>query len=206
MFNYSDTFDSRQRILAAYDPELLRAAGRRLADMLADHLTKSEASQGVVLPWHDPAENVRLAAEILDAAATESLSGSAENVRDALADHFARLLQTMLDRGHNLHDPRYIGHQVAASVPLAGLFDAVGSITNQVMATYDMGPWATAAERAVVERLGEWIGWPRGEFSGLATHGGSLANLTALLAARNVALKDSWERGTADSGCSPGSA
>ena len=48
------------------------------------------------------------------------------------ADHFARLVQMMLDRGLNLHDPRYIGHQVPAPVPLAGLFDAVGSVTNQV--------------------------------------------------------------------------
>ena len=108
----------------------------------------------------------------------------------------------MLSRGHNLHDPRYIGHQVAASVPLAGLFDAVGAVTNQVMATYDMGPWATAAERAMVERLGEQIGWQRGEFSGIVTNGGSLANLTGLLTARNVALGDSWEQGTAQAGTS----
>ena len=85
----------------------------------------------------------------------------------------------MLDRGHNLHDPRYIGHQVPASVPLAGLFDAVGSVTNQVMAIYDMGPWATAVEWAMVERSAHRSAGTPGEFAGLVTHGGSLANLTA---------------------------
>jgi L-2,4-diaminobutyrate decarboxylase len=84
---------------------------------------------------------------------------------------------------------------VPAPVPIAGWFDALGSVTNQCMAIYDMGPWATAAERAMVERLGEQIGWRAGEFSGLVTHGGSLANFTALLTARNVALPDCWERG-----------
>ena len=116
--------------------------------------------------------------------------------RAELAEQFTRLVQTMLAHGHNLHDPRYIGHQVAASVPLAGLLDAVGSVTNQAMAIYDMGPWATAAEWAMVDCLGQQIGWARGSFAGLATHGGSLANLTALLTARNVACRDSWKQGT----------
>jgi L-2,4-diaminobutyrate decarboxylase len=189
--------EARRRIEAAYDPELLRTAGHRLIDLLADHLSKAEASQGPVLPWHEPAENVRAAADFLKEAV-----GSGAG-REALANRFAGLVQTMLSRGHNLHDPRYIGHQVAASSPLAGLFDAVGSVTNQVMATYDMGPWATAAERAMVEELGSCIGWPRGESCGLATNGGSLANLTALLTARNVVLGDAWEHGTVRSDLPP---
>jgi L-2,4-diaminobutyrate decarboxylase len=193
----ADLREVRQRIEAAYDPELLRVLGRRLADMAADHLAKSQASDGVVLPWCDPAEGVRQAAAVLDEAVGANVG------RDELTNRFAALLKTMLSRGLNLHDPRYIGHQVAASVPLAGLFDAVGSITNQVMATYDMGPWATATERAMVEQLGEQIGWHRGEFSGVVTHGGSLANLTGLLVARNVALADSWEKGTARPGSPP---
>jgi L-2,4-diaminobutyrate decarboxylase len=83
------------------------------------------------------------------------------------------------------------------------LFDAVGSITNQVMAIYDMGPWATATEWSLVETLGRQIGWESGQFSGLVTHGGSLANLTALLTARNVMLDDCWATGTARAGAPP---
>ena len=29
------------------------------------------------------------------------------------------------------------------------MFDAVGAATNQVMAIYEMGPWATAVERVM---------------------------------------------------------
>jgi L-2,4-diaminobutyrate decarboxylase len=201
----TDLQQARRRIEAAYDPEALRAAGHRLADLLADHLRKAERSEGKVLPWCDPAENVRLAGELLDRAVgqvanlPESRSADERQIGNLphLTERFAELVQTMLDRGHNLHDPRYIGHQVPAPVPLAGLFDAVGSVTNQPMAIYDMGPWATAAEFALVERLGERIGWRRGEFAGLATHGGSLANLTGLLTARNVTLKNVWQQGVA---------
>jgi L-2,4-diaminobutyrate decarboxylase len=189
--------EARRRVEAAYDPQLLRDAGHRLVDLLSDHLGKAQQSRGQVLPWCEPAENVRLAEAML-----EGPPGSAAG-RDALAEQFGRLVQTMLDRGHNLHDPRYIGHQVAASVPLAGWFDAVGSVSNQGMAIYEMGPWATAAEWAMVRQLGSRIGWPAGQFAGLATGGGSLANLTALLTARNVTLGDCWQQGVARPGPPP---
>jgi L-2,4-diaminobutyrate decarboxylase len=184
-----ETAAARRRIAAAYDPQLLGSAGRRLADLLAEHLARAEACGGAVLPWRHPAERVRLAGEFLDQAP------DSPPPPDDLVERFAALVQTALDHGLNLHDPRYIGHQVPAPAPLAGLFDAVGSVTNQCMAIYDMGPWATAVEWALVERLGEALGWRRGEFAGLATHGGSLANLTGLLTARNVALGDGWEVG-----------
>ena len=166
-----------------------RRAGHRLAELLADHLYAVQSAAGDVLPWRPPDENVQLAADLLRQAA------GSDDGRQALLDQFSTLVQTMLAHGHNLHHPRYIGHQVAASLPLAGLMDAVGSVTNQAMAIYDMGPWATAAEWAMIAELGQRIGWQPGTFAGLATHGGSLANLTALLTARNVTLGDCWSSG-----------
>ena len=180
---------ARQRIEAAYSPDLAREAGHRMVDMLAEHLGKVENAEGTVLPWLPPPENIAKAHDMLEAGVCP------ESDRAELVKRFAELVETMLAHGHNLHDPRYIGHQVPASVPMGGLFDAVGAITNQVMAIYDMGPWATAVEWALVEKLGAQIGWQPGRFSGLVTHGGSLANLTALLTARNVSLEGSWERG-----------
>ncbi len=191
MITGADLAAARQRIAAAYDPELLRSAGQRLIGQLTDHLRKVQASQGSVLPWRDPAANVA------EAACSLAWDPPAPLPREQLAERFAELVELMLQRGHNLHDPRYIGHQVAASVPLAGLFDAVGSVTNQPMAIYDMGPWATAAEWALVDQLGRHIGWTQEMFAGLVTHGGSLANLTALLTARNVSLANAWEQGVA---------
>jgi L-2,4-diaminobutyrate decarboxylase len=215
--------DARRRIAAAYDPQLLRATGHRLADALADHLARAERSEGVVLPWVEPAERIGEAAAFLrsspraadaseDASVDAGASGAgalgpaganAPHSTDAVADHFAQLTRAMLERGLNLHDPRYVGHQVPAPVPLGGLFDAVGSVTNQVMAIYEMGPWATAVEQAMVQELGSAIGWPPDTFAGLVTHGGSLANLTGLLTARNVAVGGAWEHGLSRGGAAP---
>jgi L-2,4-diaminobutyrate decarboxylase len=189
--------EARERIRAAYDPELLRGSGKGLAEVLAEHLASAAAGRGPVLPWVPPPEQVREAADGLDRPAPAAAN------RDALVGRFVTLAREALERGLNLHHPRYIGHQVPASVPIAGLFDAIGSITNQCMAIYEMGPWASAVEWAMVERLGQQIGWRRGEFSGLITHGGSLANYTALLTARNVTLEHAWERGIPRAGEPP---
>jgi L-2,4-diaminobutyrate decarboxylase len=176
------------RLAAAYDGDLLREIGHLLADKLADQFGRASSSAGPVLPWRDPPENVR-------DARNELLRSPQSLDRSALLERASDLFDIMLARGHNLHDPRYIGHQVPASVPMAGLFDTVGSVTNQPMAVYEMGPWATAVEHAMIAELGERIGWERDSFGGLVTHGGSLANLTALLTARNASLPDSWREG-----------
>ena len=177
---------------------MLRAAGHRLTELLADHLAVVERADGPVLPWCVPPDNIRQATAIAAAAEHRPPADRAEWLR-----RFGELVQTMLRRGLNLHHPRYIGHQVPAPLPLAGLFDAVGAVTNQVMAIYEMGPWSTSVERAMIEILGTHLGWQSGAFSGLVTHGGSLANLTGLLTARNVALGDAWEHGVARPGLPP---
>ena len=64
-----------------------------------------------------------------------------------------------------------------ASLPLAALFDAATTLTNQVMAIYEMGPWATAVERASLTNWAKRLASSREQFGGLVTSGGSLAIL-----------------------------
>ena len=180
----------QERIRRAYDPELLRTAGTRLAQELSRHLAAVQAAEGRVLNWAPPDENIARAVHLADGAVESN------DPADVVA-RFGQLVQEMLARGHNLHDPRYVGHQVPPPIPLAGLFDAVGSVTNQVMAVYEMGPWATAVEMAMVGKLAHYLGWKAGDYAGFVTHGASLANLNALLVARNVALEGCWENGLA---------
>lgn len=181
---------AEDRLRAVYDPQQFRVLSEQWAGQLSNHLAQVQSRATRVLNWAEPEPNILEAERWLD----RSLDQLPNLATDVTAG-FSCIVKQMLDRGHNLHHPRYIGHQVPAPVPVAGLFDAVGAVTNQVMAIYEMGPWATAVERALVNRLGELIGWQQGEFAGLVTHGGSLGNLTGLLTARNVMLGDSWENG-----------
>jgi L-2,4-diaminobutyrate decarboxylase len=110
-------------------------------------------------------------------------------------DDFVALASMALANGHHLHDPRYMGHQVPPSVPAAALFDVLGRTANQGAAVFEMAPFGTSAERAVINELGKMIGWEPGKFAGIGTHGGTLANVTALLAARNIRYGNSWKSG-----------
>ena len=184
--------DPRRRIRAAYSPELIAALTQRLSEILREHFERVESADGPVLNWSDPPSCIQRAADWLEHARPPLESDAAQ-----FTEHYEQRVRAILDNGNNLHHPRYIGHQVPGSVPLAALFDVVGSVTNQVMAIYEMGPWATAVERAMIDRVGERLGFAAGGFAGLITHGGTLANLTALLTARNVRLGDAWETGMA---------
>jgi L-2,4-diaminobutyrate decarboxylase len=190
----NDSLDAaRRRIQVAYDPNLMKSAGQILADRLGAHLHKVQNSGSAVLNWAEPRACIADAAEVTGAHERAAATGS--NSLDALARRFGELVEISLARGINLHDPRYVGHQVPAPVPIAGLFDAIGSVTNQPMAIYEMGPWATAVEQAMIDKLAGYLGWQGTDYAGVVTHGASLANLTALLVARNVALPESWESG-----------
>ncbi|MEZ5942798.1 MAG: aminotransferase class I/II-fold pyridoxal phosphate-dependent enzyme [Planctomycetaceae bacterium] len=172
------------RVRSYFDPATVGALAVRLGELLQNHFEKLSKREGPVLNWNLPESNI--------AAAVESLKA---HQGGDVPQRFEQLVQLAFSKGHNLHHPRYVGHQVPASVPAAGLFDAIASVTNQVMAIYEMGPWATAVERALVDMWATQIGLQPGTFAGFVTNGGSLANLTALLTARNVVLGNVWESG-----------
>jgi L-2,4-diaminobutyrate decarboxylase len=72
----------------------------------------------------------------------------------------------------------------------------VSALVNNGMAVYEMGPASVPIELAVVEWMCNALGMPRGA-GGVLTSGGSLGNLTALLAMRQTkAGFDVWREGT----------
>lgn len=170
----------------AYDPEFFREQGRRLVDRLADYLHAVRRGEDVaVLPWVEPDDS-------LDRwpAAFPELPDPSPGALEAL---FARVVA---DSTH-LHHPRFVGHQVTAPLPPAALADMLAALLNNGMAVYEMGPAATAMERAVVGWLSGQIGFGP-DAGGLLTSGGSVGNLTALLAARQArAGFDAWTEGSA---------
>jgi L-2,4-diaminobutyrate decarboxylase len=187
-----DLEPSRRRIAAAYSPANLQSAGSELLKVVASHLERVESRETKVLNWKPPRPLIAEARAFLD----NGERASAREVSSSeISSRIAEIVAATLARGQNLHSPHYVGHQVPAPLPLAALFDFVGSVTNQVMAIYEMGPWATAVEHAVVDAVGERIGFKPNQFSGLITSGGTLANLTGLLTARNVAIGNSWSTG-----------
>src|SRR5262245_44712445 len=143
-----DLAAARQRIAAAYDPAALEAAGKRLLSVTADHFRRVESRETKVLNWNDPDTLIRQARGFMTSGERDLPN---RQVTEEIATRVAEIARETFARGQNMHSPHYVGHQVPAPVPLAALFDFVGSVTNQMMAIYEMGPWATAVEHAVID-------------------------------------------------------
>jgi len=90
-----------------------------------------------------------------------------------------------------------MGHQVPPPIPFAGAMDGLVGGMNQGLAVAEMSPFATAIEEVLVSKLCEIIGYDVKTSGGVATSGGTLANLTAILAARNRTFPQSWQEGCA---------
>jgi L-2,4-diaminobutyrate decarboxylase len=122
---------------------------------------------------------------------------------ERLAEFIANYLPTTT----RLHHPGYMSHQVAVPHYAGSLAALIDTFTNNVMAIYEMGPGAASIEYHVINTLLEKIGWEPAPLNlhevpysqayagGVLTHGGSLTNLTALVAARTKLVPDVWEDG-----------
>ena len=165
-------------IRTAYDPERFRADGHRLIDALADQLASWHGRDGVVLPWLAPAE-------ARDAWASRGLAGG------ELVDDLASIARASTALAH----PRCMAHQVAPPLPGAALAELVSALLNNGMAVAEMGPASVPIELAVLDWMRRTLGLAAGA-GGVLTSGGSLGNLTALLAMRQAkAGYDAWGAG-----------
>ncbi|MFH0761217.1 MAG: pyridoxal-dependent decarboxylase [Bacteroidota bacterium] len=150
-----------------YNPREFRDQAHKLVDLIADHLESSlSRTEETVLPWMEPEERLSEWKKFLDP--------------DFDFNEFwsATIAETI-----HIHHPRYMGHQVCAAFPVSGLGDMLNGALNNGSAIYEMGPVSNAMERVVTDWLAKAIGMgPKS--AGILTSGGSLGNLTALLAAR----------------------
>lgn len=170
-----------------FSPEETHRLTAELARCLSHYYAECQAKTGRTVPPLTPDHYVQMA--------TSAMASSSSDQKNPSPARFFELATMALSNGHHLHDPRYMGHQVPPVVPASALFDTLGRAANQGAAVFEMAPFGTAAERAVIQQLGQLIGWKAGSFAGICTHGGTLANVTALLAARNIRYPTSWQTG-----------
>jgi len=167
-----------------YDPELFRRNGHQVVDALTAYLDSALAGEMPVLPQRAPLE---LAQEYQESIPLDS-AGDAEG-------EVSRCLAQIIRQSIHLHHPGYMGHQLPPALPLAALADLISSMLNNSVAIYEMAQAGTQIEKQVIRWLCAAVGWDH-DSDGVLTSGGSLGNLTALLAARNHATQGSaWQQG-----------
>lgn len=166
------------KLQQAYDPEHFRKHGHELIDLLADHLHQNISGNKKVITWKEPIEQISF-------------------WQNSLAEdqYLTDLFRAVLENSISIHNPRYIGHQVGATLPVSALADLLGALTNNGMAVYEMGAAGSAIEKIITDFVARQLGFGP-DADGFMTSGGTLANLTALLAARKAkAGTDVWQEG-----------
>lgn len=112
-----------------------------------------------------------------------------------------------LENTNHLRNPRYMGHQVAVPQDLSGIPDWIHGTVNNPSSLYEMGPAGATLEAFMINWMLSKLGWFKGNHlqdftlhknsgSGILTHGGSIANLTALSAARAAIAPEAWTEGS----------
>lgn len=89
---------------------------------------------------------------------------------------------------------RFFGYVPGGALPSAAVGDYLAALTNPYASVYGASPGAVQIENSVVAWLIEMIGYPAGAWGTLQS-GGSLATLTAVVAARETRPPAEWGRG-----------
>jgi L-2,4-diaminobutyrate decarboxylase len=111
-----------------------------------------------------------------------------------VAEIIARLEKDVLADANKYYHPMYMGHQTSAPLPVGVWMESVIGALNQSLAVWEMSPTATTIEHQIVGWLAKLAGYGAGA-GGTLTSGGTEANFTAMLAARNAAVPNAWEDG-----------
>ena len=162
----------------AYDPERFRADGHRLIDALADQLARWQRARGTwSLPWQRAGRGARGV-------------GSASPSGGELVDDLVAVARASTGaRAPALHGAP--GAAAAAGRRRSPSWSS--ALLNNGMAVAEMGPATVPIELAVIDWMCGKLGLPAGA-GGVLTSGGSLGNLTALLAMRQAhAGFDVWK-------------
>lgn len=105
-----------------------------------------------------------------------------------------RLEREVLADANKYYHPMYMGHQTSAPLSVGVWMESVIGALNQSLAVWEMSPTATVIEHQIVGWLAKLAGYGEGA-GGTLTSGGTEANFTAMLAARNAAVPGAWEDG-----------
>lgn len=174
---------------------MTKAIIAEVGQLLEQHLIRSKAKETPALNQQAP--------EIIakDLQLKERFVHGFDGEADLLA-----FVKSYLTHTNHLSHPHYMGHQVAVPQDLSGIPELIHGTINNPSSLYEMGPAGGTCDGFMINWMLDKVGWlngrdyydfhfEQGKASGLLTHGGSVANLTALAAARAAIAQDAWTEG-----------
>jgi L-2,4-diaminobutyrate decarboxylase len=164
-----------------FDPVLFEKQASIILDKLEAHLTQSKQTvKGLDLRNPD---------ELLEEV------NSLMNAQKTSEEKLGLLIDLYLKTGVQVNSPGYMGRQFSSVFPLASVFDFTSSMLSQPSSFYEAAQLPSMVRVYMAKQLNKYIGYAEDQFDMVTTSGGSLANLTALLSARNFYFPEFWKRG-----------
>ncbi len=187
----SSTMDSSDRIRLAYSPELASRVLRHVGERFAEHLARSQQADGPVLPWNAPAVKMSRGLRSFSERGIATGWGCRGGLR--------RGLKRSSRRSWTAGSTRITGTTWAIRSRCAA--PARRCVRRDLIADKPGG--GDLRDGAVVRRrragggpiVSEGVRPAGGGFTGFATHGGSLGNLTALLTRGSIQFRGVWQNG-----------
>ena len=167
-----------------FDPRLFRKNADLIIEKLQRYLGDSSI-RGLALT--DPSQLMQTAKALTRRGAVDTAEANEKKL--------AGIIDLYIKTGIQVYSRGYMGRQFSGPFPLSGIVDLVSSIVNQPASFYEAAQLPNVAERIMAEELNRFVGLAPERYTMATTSGGSLANLTALLAARNDKLPRSWSEG-----------
>lgn len=162
-------------------PDTFRALGHRVIDLIADYF--GTIRDVPVFPGRTSTEIAAVFEEPLPERGQDP---------DAILDAWS---EKIVPNATHLGSPRYFGFVNGSGTMMAVLAEALAATVNMNPGAWKPAPAATEIERRTIAWIAEMIGYPA-DCGGLFLSGGTMANLTGILAAlRNTAPYDTTSEG-----------
>ncbi len=169
-------------ILAELEADTSLEIGKEFAAVTARYFESTRSGNGQVSTSYTSEE---LARRFDEAFPTQGKS---------VSEIIARLEREVLADANKYYHPMYMGHQTSAPLAVGIWMESIIGALNQSLAVWEMSPTASMIEHRIVAWLAALAGYGAGA-GGTMTSGGTEANFTAMLAARNAAVPNAWEDG-----------
>lgn len=170
------TKDKETRVPLDMDADEFREVGHQLVDKIADFLGGINDRD-----VHSP-EAAKVARDALGVMTLPSTGSPTEDIIGEVSD---LLLEQSLFNGH----PRFWGYVNGSASPLGALGDLLAASINANVCTWTVAPVASEIERQAVGWISDLLNFPNDpacNSGGLLVSGGTMANITGLLAAKRA--------------------
>lgn len=167
--------------IEAFDPELFQ---KQLAPVISK--LKAYINDSTTHGLHLVAPN------LLKKKAQAIMNSNAKELKN---DKITEIIELLIETSIPVYSTGYMGRQFSGVIPLSAIIDFACAIINQPSSFYEAGQMPNIAEHIIAEEFNKLLGCHKDPFTMVSTSGGSLANLTAILTARNIKLNDVWKNG-----------